>query len=104
MTNSISVCCSCIVDCRPRMTSTGDVHDDLVLISTLLTVPPITRTHTRTHRLPASLFTLFNLRIYGLGQCVIVHIMSRTVVSIHTSSPRTVYIDMLNIHAYMKYT
>ncbi len=38
------------------------------------------------------------------GQRVIVHIMSRTVVSIHTSCPHMVYMAMLNIHAPMKYT
>lgn len=38
------------------------------------------------------------------GQRVIVHIMSRTVVSIHSSCPHMVYMAMLNIHAPMKYT
>lgn len=38
------------------------------------------------------------------GQRVIVHITSRTVVSIHTSFPHMVYIVMLNIHDPMKYT
>lgn len=37
------------------------------------------------------------------GQRVIVHIMSRTGISIHSSCPHMVYMAMLNIHAPMKY-
>lgn len=39
-----------------------------------------------------------------LGQRVIVHIMSRTVVSIHRSYPQMVYMALLDIYASMKYT
>lgn len=50
------------------------------------------------------LFTTLILRIYCRGTAVIVHIKSRTVVSIHASFPHMVHIGMLNIHDPMKYT
>lgn len=84
--------------------ATDEVHNsfDLVSFSTLPTNHPFFFSSTQNPSL--FLFTTLNLRIYCRGKTVIVHIKSRTVVSIHTSFPHMVHIAVLNIHDPMKYT
>lgn len=53
---------------------------------------------------PLFLFTALIPRIYCRGAAVIVHIKSRTVVSIHASFAHMAHTAKLNIHDPMKYT
>lgn len=73
-----------------------EVHNSFDLVSCSAPPPPQTD----------SCFFVYHARPEDLlqGQRVIVHIMSRTVVSIHTSCTHMVYMGLLNIHAPMKYT